>query len=84
MGHVDEGNVVLDGQVGKKGVILKYDIGAAFIGRHVVDDFAINEHSDGFGVAKKDETVRRPLGYTKHGRNLGHSRLAGDVWVWDE
>ncbi len=40
--------------------------------------------SDGFGVAEDDETVRRLLGYTKHGRSLGHSRLAGDVWAWEE
>ncbi len=40
--------------------------------------------SDGFGVAEEDETVRRLLGYTKHGRNLGRRRLAGDVWVWEE
>jgi hypothetical protein len=39
-----EGNVVLDGQVGEKGVILKYDIGVALIGRQVVDDLAINEN----------------------------------------
>ncbi len=26
----------------------------------------------------------RLLGYTKHGRSLGHSRLAGDVWAWEE
>jgi ectoine hydroxylase-related dioxygenase (phytanoyl-CoA dioxygenase family) len=31
-----------------------------------------------------DETVRRLLGYTKHGSSLGHSRVAGDVWVWDD
>ncbi len=39
-----EGNVALDGQVGKKGVILKYDIGVSLIGRVVVDDLAINEN----------------------------------------
>ena len=38
----------------------------------------------GFGVAQDDETVRHLLGYTKHGRSLGHSRLAGDVRVWEE
>ena len=37
--------------------------------------------SDGFGVAEDDETVRRLLGYTKHGRNLGRRRLAGDARV---
>ncbi len=40
--------------------------------------------SDGFGVAEEDETIRRLMGYTKHGRSLGHSRLAGDDWVWEE
>jgi ectoine hydroxylase-related dioxygenase (phytanoyl-CoA dioxygenase family) len=35
-------------------------------------------------AAQYDETVRRLLGYTKHGSSLGHSRVAGDVWVWDE
>jgi hypothetical protein len=39
--------------------------------------------SDGFGIAEDDETVRRLLGYTKHSRNLGRRRLAGDARVWE-
>ena len=51
-------------------------------------------------AVRYDETVRRLLGYTKHGAILGHARTAGrrrgedgrlvegearlDVWVWDE
>jgi len=30
------------------------------------------------------ERIRRLLGYTKHGRSLGHCRFGGDVWVWDD
>lgn len=30
------------------------------------------------------ERIRRLLGYTRHGRYLGHCRFGGDVWVWDE
>lgn len=94
MGSLWHGGGANRSQVPRMGLINTYALG--WLRQEVNQYLAVPPHL----AARYDTTVRRLLGYAKHGQHLGHGHRPGaariplapehpdatglDVWVWDE